>query len=120
MAAASGHPAVKAVSPQAPVTNWFIGDDFHHNGVLPTAPSIFHSGVAGGFGVPRPVPVKVGPQSKGLQIQDNYKFYLETGSLKNLSKLNGDTIAFWTEVMNHPDYDEWWKNRVMPEMPQKI
>ena len=32
MAAASNHPALKAVSPQAPVTNWFIGDDFHHNG----------------------------------------------------------------------------------------
>ncbi len=112
MAAASGHPAVKAVSPQAPVTNWFIGDDFHHNGAFFQLDAFtFYSGVAGGFGVPRPVPVKVGPQSKGLQIQDNYKFYLETGSLKSLSKLNGDTIAFWTEVMNHPDYDEWWKAR---------
>ena len=29
-----GHPAVKAVSPQAPVTDWFMGDDVHHNGVL--------------------------------------------------------------------------------------
>jgi predicted acyl esterase len=34
MAAASNHPALKAVSPQAPVTNWFIGDDFHHNGAF--------------------------------------------------------------------------------------
>src|SRR5678816_1148984 len=31
MAALSGHPALKAVSPQAPVTDWFKGDDFHHN-----------------------------------------------------------------------------------------
>ena len=30
----SGHPAIKAVSPQAPVTEWFKGDDFHHNGVF--------------------------------------------------------------------------------------
>ena len=29
----NAHPAVKAVSPQAPVTAWFLGDDFHHNGV---------------------------------------------------------------------------------------
>ncbi len=28
------HPALKAVSPQAPVTAWFIGDDFHHNGAF--------------------------------------------------------------------------------------
>ncbi|HEX8314817.1 MAG TPA: CocE/NonD family hydrolase, partial [Flavisolibacter sp.] len=34
MAALSGHPAVKAVSPQAPVTDWFMGDDFHHNGAF--------------------------------------------------------------------------------------
>jgi putative CocE/NonD family hydrolase len=34
MAAMSGHPALKAVSPQAPVTDWFIGDDFHHNGAF--------------------------------------------------------------------------------------
>ncbi len=34
MAALSGHPALKAVSPQAPVTDWFQGDDFHHNGAF--------------------------------------------------------------------------------------
>ncbi len=28
------HPALKAASPQAPVTDWFIGDDWHHNGAL--------------------------------------------------------------------------------------
>ena len=28
------HPALKAVSPQAPVTDWFIGDDWHHNGAF--------------------------------------------------------------------------------------
>lgn len=32
--ALSNHPALKAVSPQAPVTDWFIGDDFHHKGVM--------------------------------------------------------------------------------------
>src|ERR1700722_6617517 len=34
MAAASGHPALKAVSPQATVTDWFMGVDFHHNGAF--------------------------------------------------------------------------------------
>lgn len=28
------HPALAAVSPQAPVRDWFIGDDFHHNGAF--------------------------------------------------------------------------------------
>ena len=28
------HPALKCVSPQAPIADWFIGDDFHHNGAF--------------------------------------------------------------------------------------
>jgi len=28
------HPALKAVSPQAPIADWFVGDDFHHNGAF--------------------------------------------------------------------------------------
>ena len=51
MAALSGHPALKAVSPQAPVTDWFKGDDFHHNGVLFIMDAF--SFYAGGFGFPR-------------------------------------------------------------------
>lgn len=112
MAAASNHPALKAVSPQAPVTNWFIGDDFHHNGAFFQMDAFtFYSAVGWGFGVPHPKPVKVGPKSKGFPVHDNYQFYLEEGSLKNLTKLTGDTIAFWTEMMNHPNYDDWWQAR---------
>ena len=53
MVTLSGHPAVKAVSPQAPVTDWFMGDDFHHNGafMVMDAFSFYPS-----FGAPRPVP----------------------------------------------------------------
>ena len=34
MTASCNHPALKAVSPQAPVTDWFRGDDRHHNGAF--------------------------------------------------------------------------------------
>jgi uncharacterized protein len=52
----SAHPALKAVSPQAPVTDWFIGDDFHHNGALMLMDAFnFYSG----FGKARPKPLKV-------------------------------------------------------------
>ncbi|NCA80636.1 MAG: CocE/NonD family hydrolase, partial [Sphingobacteriia bacterium] len=51
MAAASNHPALKAVSPQAPVTNWFIGDDFHHNGAFFQLDAFsFYSALCSGFG----------------------------------------------------------------------
>lgn len=112
MAAASNHPALKAVSPQAPVTNWFIGDDFHHNGAFFEMDAFsFYSVVGRCFGVPHPKPVKSGARSVGFPNRDNYKFYIEAGALKNLTKLTGDTIEFWSEMMNHPDYDEWWQAR---------
>ncbi|MFV0269416.1 MAG: CocE/NonD family hydrolase [Draconibacterium sp.] len=112
MAAASNHPAIKAVSPQAPTTNWFIGDDFHHNGAFLQMDAFsFFSGVGWGFGAPRPEPTTQGPVSAGFPVEDNYKFYLEQGTLKNLTKLTGDTIAFWSEMMEHPTYDEWWQAR---------
>ncbi len=112
MAAASNHPALKAVSPQAPVTNWFIGDDFHHNGVFFQMDAFsFYSALGGSFGVPRPKPISEGPERKGFPVEDNYKFYLDQGSLKNLTKLTGDSLKFWNEMMEHPNYDEWWQAR---------
>lgn len=108
MAALSGHPALKAVSPQAPVTDWFQGDDFHHNGAFMLMDGFsFYSG----FGKPRPKPTTVGSPGYRIPSQDNYDFYLRTGALKNFSKIMGDSIAFWKDLMNHPNYDDWWKAR---------
>ncbi|MDB5279652.1 MAG: CocE/NonD family hydrolase [Ferruginibacter sp.] len=112
MAAASNHPALKAVSPQAPVTNWFIGDDFHHNGAFFQMDAFgFYSPQGFAFGVPHPKPVSVAATSVGYPDHDNYQFFLDAGSLKNLTKYMGDSIAFWKDLMNHPNYDAWWKAR---------
>ncbi len=106
MAALSNHPALKVVSPQAPVTDWFVGDDFHHNGafMLMDAFAFYTT-----FGRPRPEPTTVGPAAFDYSTQDNYSFYLQTGALSNFSrKYMGDTMKFWTDLMNHPTYDAWW------------
>ncbi len=110
MAALSGHPALKAVSPQAPVTDWFQGDDFHHNGAF-----MFMDGFAfyaGGFGYPRPKPTTVGPKSSlTLSENDNYQTYLSIGALSNFKKLAGDSLTFWNDLYEHPNYDAWWQAR---------
>ncbi|MDQ6903263.1 MAG: CocE/NonD family hydrolase [Bacteroidota bacterium] len=112
MAAASNHPALKAVSPQAPVTNWFIGDDFHHKGAFFQMDAFdFYSSLGFAFGTPHPVPVNVPARSVGYQVHDNYKFYLDAGTLKNLSRYLGDSVAFWKDLMAHPNYDAWWQER---------
>ncbi len=108
MAALCGHPALKAVSPQAPVTDWFQGDDFHHNGAFFLMDGFsFYSG----FGKPRPKPVKEFSPGFSIPSQDNYNFYLKTGALKNFAKIMGDSVAFWKDLYAHPNYDEWWKAR---------
>ena len=109
----NAHPALKAVSPQAPVTDWFIGDDFHHNGVLflNDAFSFMSS-----FGVPRPKPITPdqGPKPFKFPIKDSYKFYLEAGSVKNLKeKYFGDSIRFWNNLFKHPNLDTFWKARLI-------
>ncbi len=108
MAALSGHPALKAVSPQAPVTEWFIGDDFHHNGAFFQMDAFaFYSS----FGKPRPLPTSVGPTPFNFRSTDNYSFFLNNTPLSRLTKLMGDSILFWKDLMTHPDYDAFWKAR---------
>jgi uncharacterized protein len=110
-AALSNHPAVVAVSPQAPVTDWFIGDDFHHNGAFMLMDAfVFY--VQRGFGTPRPEPTSHS-YDQGYQptTKDTYKFFLETGALPNFTKLTGDSVAFWKEMMSHPNRDEFWMRR---------
>lgn len=110
MTALAGHPAIKAVSPQAPVTDWFIGDDFHHNGVFFMMDGFaFYSG----FGKARPKPTKEFEQGfQDWKTPDNYDFYLKTGAVRNFNEkyLKGD-IKFWNELMEHPNYDAWWQAR---------
>jgi putative CocE/NonD family hydrolase len=103
------HEGLKAVSPQAPVTNWFMGDDFHHNGAFMLADAFsFYSS----FGVPRPKPITPdkGPKPFNYPITDNYRFYLSVGALKNVKqKYFGDSIKFWDDMMAHGTYDAFWK-----------
>jgi hypothetical protein len=108
MAALSNHPALKAVSPQAPVTDWFQGDDFHHNGAFFNLDGFdFYSS----FGKPRPNPTTVGRPGFRIPSQDNYDFFLKTGALKNFAAIIGDSITFWKDLYAHPTYDDWWKAR---------
>ena len=110
MAALASHPAIKAVSPQAPVTDWFLGDDFHHNGAFMLMDAFsFYSG----FGKPRPQPTT--ENAKGFddwKTPDNYDFYLRAGALSNFTGQYGmKDIPFWNDLMAHPNYDAWWQAR---------
>lgn len=117
MAALSGHPALKAVSPQAPVTDWFLGDDFHHNGAFFIADAFSFYTV---FDHPHPKPTTEGPKGIDYYTHDNYKYYLETGALPNFAKIIGDSVTFWHEMYAHPTYDSWWKARNVRNFLQNV
>ncbi|HEY0354814.1 MAG TPA: CocE/NonD family hydrolase, partial [Flavisolibacter sp.] len=108
MAGLSNHPNLVAVSPQAPVTDWFMGDDFHHNGAFMLMDAFsFYSG----FGKPRPQPTTQGSPGYRIQGTDNYDFYLKTGTLRDFARIMGDSIRFWKDLYAHPNLDDWWKAR---------
>jgi uncharacterized protein len=103
------HPALKAASPQAPVTDWFTGDDWHHNGAL-LLPHAFH--FMAGFGHPRPQPTTTSREGFEIRTPDGYDFFLRLGSLSNVNtRYFKDDVPFWNELMKHGSYDEFWKAR---------
>ncbi len=108
-AAIDSHPALKAVSPQAPVTEWFLGDDFHHNGALFLADSFdFYVN----FGKPRPAPTPKITWDFERDVADVYAFFLEMGPLSNANaKYMKNDIAFWNEILAHDTRDAFWQAR---------
>lgn len=112
MAALSGHPALKAVSPQAPILDWFKGDDVHHNGALMLmdiysfAPYMFKehdNPVEEDHGLPSPIG------------ENAYDWFLQKKTLSDLTAALPDTLAFWNEILQHPHFDEYWKERSLEQ-----
>ena len=103
------HPALVCASPQAPITDWFVGDDWHHNGAL-ILPHLFN--FIARFGPARPEPTKKFDHRFDHGTPDGYQFFLEIGPLSNVNEKHfKDRIAFWKDVMGHGSYDEFWKSR---------
>ena len=103
------HPALKAASPQAPINDWFVGDDFHHNGAL-MLPHLFN--FIATFGRPRPQPTRKGPPRFEHDTEDGYAFFLRMGPLSGANEKHfKNDIAFWNDVLAHGTYDDFWKAR---------
>lgn len=103
------HPALKAASPQAPVADWFIGDDFHHNGAFYLAHAFrFFSN----FGQQLEEPTRMQARPFDYRTPDGYEFYLNIGPLPNVDRLHfKNRIQFWSELMEHGVYDKFWQER---------
>ena len=104
------HPALKAASPQAPVTDLYMGDDAYHNGAFMLEANFgFYT-----FFKPRTEigpPPAAWPPRYDYRTPDGYDFYLRMGPLSNARKLLKDSSAYWNDQLAHPNYDDFWKAR---------
>ncbi|TDI70139.1 MAG: CocE/NonD family hydrolase [Bacteroidetes bacterium] len=101
------HPALKAVSPQACIGDFFF-DDFHHNGAF----LLSYWRATPVFGYEKTDPVTEPWYSfPDLKSQDQYQFFLDIGPLSELDKYYGEDNVFWQQLKDHPNYDEFWRSR---------
>ena len=107
MAAASGHPAIKAISPQAPVCDWWRGDDFHRNGAFALFDAVSflpHFGLKERSKSPE-MPAFESP------IEGDVWDYFSNNRLPDITRSLEGRVPFWEEMMLHPDYDSFWQSR---------
>lgn len=105
----NAHPAIKAVSPQAPVTDEFEGDDAYHRGAFFLMDNF---GFMNGFDHPRQQPWKQYPRLFTTDINNAYDFYLQLGPLKNANDLYfKNRSKIWNEYVAHHTKDEYWQAR---------
>ncbi|MFD2565585.1 CocE/NonD family hydrolase [Aquimarina rubra] len=101
------HPALKAVSPQACIGDFFF-DDFHHNGAY----LLSYWRATAVFGYEKTEPVKESWYTfPELKTKDQYQFFLDAGPLSTLDQYYKEDNVFWTQLKEHPNYDDFWQKR---------
>jgi hypothetical protein len=111
------HPALKAASEQACMSDLFLGDDFHHNGAFRLSYGMEYS-----YELEHD---KTTDSDFPFPQFDLFDWYLQLGSLKNVNeKYFKHTIPTWNNFVAHPNYDSFWqKNSPLnyvqyPQIPQ--
>jgi putative CocE/NonD family hydrolase len=114
----SRHPALVAASPQAPMSDLYRDDAFHNGAFMLVANFSFYP-----FFTNRQDDKPT--QGRGFQLdygtEDGYEYYLKMGSVKHTNGIYydayHDTVRLWNEMIQHPNYDQHWKDRnVLPHL----
>jgi uncharacterized protein len=102
------HPALKAASPQAPITDLYMNDDAYHNGAFMLAANFgFYA-----FFTPQKNPELPKPEVPfDYGTPDGYEFYLNAGPIANLSNYLGSNGFLWDDQVKHDTYDDYWQVR---------
>jgi putative CocE/NonD family hydrolase len=108
------HPALAAVSPQAPVGDWYF-DDFLHHGAFFLAHAFRW---LNGNAQERTGPTTERPAPKPLPSLDGYQMFLDAGTITEINRRwLQDSVPFWNEMMAHPNRDDFWQRRaILPHL----
>ncbi len=109
MAGIDPHPAVKAISPQAPMIDVWMGDDFFHNGAF--RQSYGYDYVLGMESGKRESNISYGRDKDGRPV-DGFDYFLKRGSFAEDVKRSGSKVLpTWKLFLDHPNYDRYWSSR---------
>jgi putative CocE/NonD family hydrolase len=112
LAGVGAHPALKAISPQAPIGDVWMGDDFFHQGAFRQTQGVLFS-------------MLVGPDPKGFSFldipdYDHYDFYLRFPTLDSLAKATGvANFPVWRSFVEHPSWDGYWQEKALPSVMKR-
>ncbi len=105
MAMIDPHPAVRAVSPQAPPADMYLGDDFHHNGAFRLS-----------YGFEYATRMETTKEQTNFRFDryDTFEWYLRLGPLAAVDELHlRGAIPTWNDFVAHPNYDAFWRRQAL-------
>ncbi len=109
LAGVGAHPALKAVSPQAPMSDTWMGDDFFHQGAFRQTRGLEFAALMeidpGGF------------HFLTIPDYDHYEFYLKFPTLDSLARTTGVArLPTWIDFTRHPAWDRYWQSKALPSV----
>jgi uncharacterized protein len=106
VAGIGAHPALKAISPQAPTGDTWMGDDFFHQGAFRLS-----SGLEFAWELEDSVGTYVYPT---ISRYDTYDWYRSFPTLSALTHAVGaNAWPTWRQFVAHPAYDSVWRERAL-------
>lgn len=98
------HPAIKAISPQAPMTDTWMGDDFFHQGAFRMS-----------YGLEYAYAVESDKNGATFDVgaYDVYDWYLRQGTLAHITETMGKSLPSWRMFVEHPAYDAFWQAKAV-------
>jgi len=107
VAGIGAHPALKAISPQAPMGDAWMGDDFFHQGAFRVSYGLEYAWM-----MEASTDLSVTPSPARY---DTYEWYLSFPTLGALARAVGaNAWPTWRRFAAHPAYDTAWQARSLP------